>query len=396
MEKTKNITGKKILYLITQTKWGGAQKYVLELAQHFAKNNEVHIAYGETNDVNHKFITQAKKYNIKTIPVHKLVRQIDAKKDLPVISEIVKILNQNNYQLVHLNSSKAGFIGSLATKSYNLNPLNTMVRVVYTAHGFVFNEPLGAYAKMLYKFSEIASTSMQHVVIAVSKFDQASAIQNKICSPHKIITIHNGIDPNDYHFLEKYQAREKLKLDPKKKHFGTIASFYTTKGHRYLVEAIHILKTKNSPLLKEYSWTLIGSGPESADIAKQIAKYNLNEYIKIIPAQDNDWQYLKAFDCFILPSVKEGLPYTLLEAGLAQIPIIASTVGGVAEIITDEQTGLLVAAANPPALNEAMLKIATAPDLAQKLAQNNYQNIKTNFSLSKTLQETEELYAKLF
>ena len=63
-DKAKSIKGKKILYLITQTKWGGAQKYVLELAQYFSKNNDVHIAFGETENQNPKFFSLAKKYNI--------------------------------------------------------------------------------------------------------------------------------------------------------------------------------------------------------------------------------------------------------------------------------------------------------------------------------------------
>ena len=199
-----------------------------------------------------------------------------------------------------------------------------------------------------------------------------------------------------YNFLEKYQAQAKLNLDPKKKYFGTIASFYPTKGHHYLIEAVKILKAKKSPLLTDYLWVLIGSGPEQTKIEQLIKTEHLETYFKIIAAQDNDWQYLKAFDCFILPSVKEGLPYTILEAGLAQIPLIATTVGGIPEIIVSGQTGLLTASLNPLALSEAMEKIAKQPELAAKLAEQNLQNIQTNFSLDKTLHETEELYLKLF
>jgi glycosyltransferase involved in cell wall biosynthesis len=396
MEKATEIKGKKILYLVTQTKWGGAQKYVLELAQYFSQNNEVHIAYGETKDINEKFLNLAKQNNIHTIPIHKLVRNIDISQDLFAIPEILKILNKESYHLLHLNSSKAGLLGAIAAQAYNINPLNPKMRVVYTAHGFVFNEPLKNHVKKLYKVSETFSTGLQHLTIAVSKHDKASATSNKISSPHKIFVVHNGINPAKYNFLEKYQAQAKLNLDPKKKYFGTIASFYPTKGHHYLIEAVKMLKAKKSPLLTDYLWVLIGSGPEQTKIEQLIKTEHLETYFKIIPAQDNDWQYLKAFDCFILPSVKEGLPYTILEAGLAQIPLIATTVGGIPEIIVNEQTGLLTASLNPLALSEAMEKIVSQPELAAKLAEQNLQNIQTNFSLDKTLHETEELYLKLF
>ena len=122
----------------------------------------------------------------------------------------------------------------------------------------------------------------------------------------------------------------------------------------------------------------------------------MSPYIKFIPAQDNDWKFLKAFDCFILPSIKEGLPYTILEAGLAQIPIIATKVGGLPEIITNEKTGLLITPANPLSLAQAMEKMSQDHDLSEKFAESNYQNIKNNFNLQNTLDKTEELYLKLF
>ncbi|MBT7552833.1 glycosyltransferase [bacterium] len=395
-DKAKSIKGKKILYLITQTKWGGAQKYVLELAQYFSKNNDVHIAFGETENQNPKFFSLAKKYNIKTIPIHRLKRSVDPKKELGAAREIKRLLNKEHYNLIHLNSSKAGLIGALAAKTYNLNPLNLKMRVIYTAHGFVFNEPLAKIEKIAYKFSERFSTSIQHIIITVSHFDKKSAVKEKICSPHKMFTVHNGLDFSQYDFLNREQAREKLNLSYDKKYFGTIGSFYTTKGYPHLIEAIKLLKEEKSELLTNHQWIFIGDGPEEENIKKKIKESNVEQYIKIISPQDNDWKYLKAFDYFILPSVKEGLPYTVLEAGLAGVPTIASHVGGIPEIITDEKTGLLTTPANPLSLAKAIKKIARDKNLADKLAERNKENIKHNFNLEKTLSETEKVYLKLY
>ena len=103
-KSSSNLKGQKILYLITQTKWGGAQKYVLELAQHFSKHNQVHIAYGEVKHKNQRFFDICDKYKIKTIPVNRLVRKIDPGKDFLAVSDISKILGNANYNLIHLNS----------------------------------------------------------------------------------------------------------------------------------------------------------------------------------------------------------------------------------------------------------------------------------------------------
>lgn len=397
-QKKRKLKDKKILFIITQTKWGGAQKYVLELAEYLSAKNEVHIAYGEVKNTDSRFISRCKKMGIKTIPVENLIRSIDMGKDVRASIEIFKkILRGANYDLVHLNSSKVGLLGSMACKLYNMNPMNIHLRVVYTAHGFVFNEPSRPKLEnKLFIFSEMASTGMQSMVLTVSEYDRQSAIKNSVCPAWKMITIHNGVDPLQYDFLNKEKALEELKLDTNYKYFGTIASFYLTKGHKYLLEAIKMLKTHKSSLIKEYKWALIGNGPELERTKKLAEEYGLTEQVIFIEPKDKDWKYLKAFDIFILPSVKEGLPYTILEAGLAQIPIIASHVGGVPEILEHKKTGYLTTPVNPLSLHDAMRKLAKDDNLATKFATQNYENVKQNFSLAKMIDDTEQAYLKMF
>jgi glycosyltransferase involved in cell wall biosynthesis len=270
------------------------------------------------------------------------------------------------------------------------------MRIVYTAHGFVFNEPLSKVRRKIYKLSETISTSIQNAIIAVSEADRQSAIKHKVTDGRKIVTIHNGIDFDKYNFYASELAKEKLELSKDQKYFGTIASFYNTKGYPYLVEAIKELRNSNWSKFAKYSWVFMGDGPEKEKIIKLIQEAGLENKIKIISSQSDAAQYLKAFDYFVLPSVKEGLPYTILEAGLAQVPIIATNVGGVPEIITDDLNGLLVGPANPLSLSQAIKKLAGDDQLAQKLAENNLENIKNNFSLDKTLTKTEALYLKMF
>ena len=395
-QEPRHLQGKKILLLVTQTKWGGAQKYVLELARYLKKFNEVHVAFGETANLDNSFLQICQELKVKTIPLGKLIRSINIGQDLAAVLALLKLLGQENYDLVHLNSSKVGAIGSLAGLLYALNPMNTRLRLVYTAHGFVWHEPGPKIQKKLYKISETFSTALQSLVIAVSDFDRQSAVDAKLVSPEKIITIHNGLNPGYYSFLDKNEARTKLGLSSGKKYFGTIASFYASKGYPYLIEAVKILRDNNSSLLKNHQWILIGEGPELNDINKLINQYDLSDCIKIIPPQNDDWKYLPAFDYFVLPSVKEGLPYTILEAGLARVPVIASKVGGLPEIITDQKNGLLVSPANPLSLAQAMRHLAKDNSLGSSLAENNYQNIIENFNLDDTLRKTEEAYLKLF
>ena len=248
------LKNKKILYIVTQSKWGGAQKYVLDMAKYFSQENEVHIAYGEVKNAHPYFLSACQKLNIKTIAIPYLVRNIDLAKDYLAIIEIAKLLGKENYDLIHLNSSKVGLLASLSAKYYALNLLNTKIRIVYTAHGFVFNEPLSKIRKKIYKLSETISTSIQNAVIAVSEADRQSAIRHKVTDQRKIFTVYNGLDFDKYNFYSLNEAREKLSLLKDQKYFGTVASFYETKGYTYLVDAIKELRNKKWPEFEKHFW----------------------------------------------------------------------------------------------------------------------------------------------
>ncbi|MDQ5970999.1 MAG: hypothetical protein QG603_776, partial [Patescibacteria group bacterium] len=161
-----------------------------------------------------------------------------------------------------------------------------------------------------------------------------------------------------------------------------------------LVEAIKIIKEESPSFLEKYRFFFIGEGPELDDNKKYINENNLADYIKIVRPSDEDWKFMKAFDFFVLPSVKEGLPYAILEAGLAQVPVISTEVGGIPEIITNKENGYLVAPANPLSLKNTIVELSNNPTLAQSLDEKNYTNIKENFSLTKTTEATEKLYLK--
>ncbi|MBU4223623.1 glycosyltransferase, partial [Patescibacteria group bacterium] len=152
---------------------------------------------------------------------------------------------------------------------------------------------------------------------------------------------------------------------------------------------------------------VIGFGEKYDNLKLKIKKIKLENKIFLIKNLPNAANHLKAFDIFVLPSLKEGLPYVLLEAGLAEIPIIATNVGGAPEIIGPalsrsdlgnlkrsdlKETGILVNPANPEQLAEAIKKLIENPELAKALAANARQKILSEFSFEKMLQQTLAAY----
>lgn len=383
------LKNKKIVYLITQSKYGGAQRYILDLADYFQTNNEVLIAVGEKNDQDPDFFNSAKDRGLKTIIIPSLKRGIDLGSNLVSLFDIYSLIKKEKPDVLHINSSMAGFVGAVAAFIYNLNPYARHMRVVYTAHGFVFNEPLPKWQKNFYTFLERLSAAWKHAIIAVSEVDRQSAITAGL-KGGKIFTIHTGLPIEQQTNMSPSEARSKLGLPATGKIIGTIASHYPTKDLPTMIRAFAALTNNNLSL------AIIGDGPETANLKKLIDELNATEHIFLVGARANAAQYLPAFDIFTLSSVKEGLPYAILEAGRAKLPTVATRVGGIPEIINDKKNGLLVEAGDPQALTQAYQYLLQNPESAKKFGQALYETIRDSFSQHTMIERTETLYERLF
>lgn len=361
------------LYIITQADGGGAQKYVLTLAGHFKGT----IAAGKEAE---KLFQDAAVIHVPVYKLRHLVRNIHPWHDLLAIFEIRALVKKLRPTIVHLNSSKAGFLGSLAT-------VGLKTKVVFTAHGFIFNEPRSALAKNFYRILEKTASLRRDFIITVSAADYESALKNNLIDAKKIKTVHNGI--GQINFLPRQDARKILGLDESKIIFGTLSNFYKTKGMDVLIDAVAVLDKK---IFDDVQFCLFGNGPEQEQCALQIKNYRLEKTI-ILPGNiPNASSYLKAFDAFIIPSRKEGFPYALLEAMQAGLPIIASNVGGIKEALGE--AGILTKAQDTGALSQAITQLITNPKLRTSLAESALQK-SSAFTEEKMLAETKNIYQNL-
>ncbi|OGE80364.1 MAG: hypothetical protein A2826_02820 [Candidatus Doudnabacteria bacterium RIFCSPHIGHO2_01_FULL_43_23] len=375
---------KKILFIVTQGNWGGAQKYVFDLSTNLGSTYNTVVASGVQNqDLKQKL----EEKSVKFIPLHHLVRKIHPVKDFRAFFEIYRLIKSEKPDIVHLNSSKAGVLGSLAAR------LAGTQKIIFTMHGLVLNEPLGIRAWLLRYLGEKISSYFKDVIIAVSDHDKKSALKYGLKSANSIKVIPVGIDLASNQFFEREEAREQLNkynsIIPESFLIGTIADFYETKGLKYLVQAA-------SRLIKDHSnleFVLIGrSGPQEKIITDLINKHGLEDKILLVKNLDSASKYLKAFDIFLLPSVKEGLPYTILEAMAAEVPIIATAVGGIPDALVHEQSALLVSPADPMAIGRAVQRLLAEPRFAQKLTHVAHKKVQ-DFSLEKMIKETEKCYS---
>lgn len=363
----------RILYIITQADGGGAQNYVLALARHF------HGAIAAGSEAGELFET-AKNLNLATFNLQHLKRNISPYHDLMAIWEIRRLIQSYEPEIVHLNSSKAGVLGSFAC-------MGLKTKVVFTAHGFVFNEPLSWPTRSFYLALEKEASRYRSQIITVSEADRESALKFSLMAPEKITTIHNGMAP--IHFLPKEEAAAKLGLSKNAFLFATIANFYKTKGLDLLLESIAQLKAQ---VRVQCRFIIFGHGPEEKDLRLKIQALSLVPNVTLTGKVDRACQYLKAFNAFVMPSRKEGFPYALLEAAQAGLPILATQTGGIPEALGEN--GLYAENGNAADLAKKIEALFEDAAERERLGALSLERAKL-FTLDKMLEATENLYKKI-
>ena len=267
-------------------------------------------------------------------------------------------------------------------------------KIIYRIGGWTFNDPHPLLAKSYYRFIEKFSAKWKDIIINNAESDRQQAIRLKIQPREKIITIYNGIDAGKLEFLPEERARKELfkkisNTGPRiqdTKLVGTVANFYPVKGLEYLIEAADLIKDNNIKFI------IIGEGQERKKLENLIKKYGLENNFFLIGAIPEAYKYLKAFDIFVLSSVKEGFPWTILEAMAAGVPVIATAVGVMPEIIENKINGILVETRNPKQLSEAIKNLAENKGLREKTAENAKKIVIEKFNLKEMVKKYEDLF----
>jgi len=322
----------RLVYIITQGECGGAQKNVRDLAiLTKLQGHEVFVLTGrQESDKDAWLFNELKNDGFKPyqlIIIESLQRNINPILDAKAFISLFKMVKNVQPHIVHIHSTKAGILASIAAKL-------ARAKVIYTVHGFVFSEPLPYLKKFFYIFSEYVAAFFRNLTITVSEFDKKIGEHYRVINRHQDVVIYNGIDPDKRSaILDKQSARKFIlsKLPPQNQNYfliGVVANLYKTKGIEFLIEAAKILQSENKKLI----FVVIGDGDLRQELQGRINRHLLHDTFFLIGSIPDAYKYLRAFDLMVLPSVKEGFPYILLESLLAQVPFIATRVGGIPEL----------------------------------------------------------------
>ncbi len=319
-------------------------------------------------------------------------RRIHPLADLRAASRLAKLIQRERVDVIHGHSSKAGALARLAAlrvRSSERPP------VVYTPNAFAFLGARRPATRWLYLAVERwLGRRATDAVICVSKSEMTLAQRHAIVPPERLALIENTVDLSRFGLDRSPAAKSNLGLDSTRPVIGAIGRLAPQKGPAYLLRAARLLIDGGL----DAQFLLVGEGELEGELLQMVTDLGLDDHVSL-PGFSNDIpQVLAALDVFVLPSLYEGLPYTLMEAMAAGCAVVATNVMGNRDLIEDGETGLLVPPADANALARALASLMAPPggdEMRKRLAQRAQCAARARPTPEQTTRQTIELYLRL-
>jgi glycosyltransferase involved in cell wall biosynthesis len=370
-------TANRVLLLVTQADWGGVQSFLVRFAKDLkAEGREVLLAAGGDGEL----WQEAERAGIRTHRLKHVARDITPIEDIRAVFEIKRLIDDFKPDAIHLNSSKMGVVGGLASARSKTKPWT-----VYRIGGWSFLEPISPMKQSIYRVSEQLSARWKDVIVTVHPGDQELAERLGIRPRYWLTTVPNGLDVVNFvsRLKTKEAARSALGIPDGAFVFGTVANAYATKGLLPYLDAL--AKTLHED--KHAAGVIIGDGPELEALKRKRDDLDVRDRIILAGHRDDAASLYPAFDVFVLPSRKEGMPWTLLEAMAAGIPSIATDVGACRWMLTGSSSGdagLIVPPNDALSLVEAMRRLRTQKTERDALSHAARLSVQNRFSWDET------------
>ncbi len=375
--------GTKIVHVITESApYGGAQRNTFLTAKGLIEDGyEVELICGAGGPL----IQEA---HAAGVPVHvmpDLVRRIDPIRDCRALFRLYRLFRSNGYHIVHTHSVKAGLLGRLAAR------LTRVPVIIHTLHGVPFRIT-GDFKSRFYIAYERLLGLITHCFICVGEVLRQEIAAWKIAPKQKLVTVYSGIDFSAYGPQRTpLETKHALGLESAWPIVGCIGRLSEQKAQHYLLEAVALSGSKY-PRIK---LVLVGEGELRPVLEERIRELRLSSHVTLLGERDDVADLLNVFDLYAMSSRWEGVGRALTESMYAGLPTIATAVDGVTELISHEETGLLVAPENARELAAAIDRLANDRELAKRLGSSARQRVKELMDCRQMVRAIEEVYRRL-
>lgn len=361
-----------VLFIITKSEIGGAQTHLMEVVHymHHAGHN-VYVVTGTAGWLTNELVAIGVDYVI----LPDLIREINPAKDIKTINSICHILEDKHPDIIHCHSSKAGIVGRIAGAIKN-------IPAVFTAHGWAFTSGVSPAKRIIYAAIEHIMLVITRKVICVSEFDRQLAKRWFLHNYSRIVTVHNGIVDKTFNSNIAREDFLPLKL-------VSVARFSHQKNNLELIRAVEQINKLYSGSLQ---LNMVGDGPLLSEAQAYVTSHKLENDVHFLGRRTDVDDILNLNDIFCLISNYEGLPISIIEAMRAGMPIIASDVGGVNELVQDDVNGFLIPRGNISELVDKLKYILEHKELIKSMGEASRKIYEEEYTADKMNQKILSVY----
>jgi glycosyltransferase involved in cell wall biosynthesis len=381
-------TGKiKIVTIITRMDLGGAQRVVLHLIRGLDTHRFDQMVL--TGDGGLLLPELSAIQTIRHHVIPEMTRHVGpggAWDDIRSVRRICDILRCFSPDIVHTHTPKAGIVGRWAAR------LAGVPRIVHTYHGFGFSPQHPLWQRAFYVGLERASALITSQFVAVSDPNRVLGQSYGIFLREKCALIRPGVDFADFRIVATDKIKKKIELGfaPSDKIVGVVASFTPAKALHFFLEAA-------AKIAREYSrvsFVMVGDGSLRPQLEAQAERLGISSRLRMLGWRRDVPELLRTFDVFMLTSLWEGLPRSLVEAFASGVPAVASHVDGIGEVVHEGRNGFLVPPGNTEAMAASVIRLLKNETMRQTMGEQAQASV-DDFSVQKMLKDYSDLYERI-
>jgi len=320
-------------------------------------------------------------------------RRIFPFSNLRSLWHLYRLMRRERFAIVHVHTPVAAALGRIAAK------LTRVPIIIYTAHGFFFHELMPCWKRrVIICIERWLGQWCTNMLLSQSLEDAKTAIRERIIAKDSVVWIGNGVDPRLFALPPDESLRVELGLPPESKVVGFIGRLVREKGVVELFEAM----ARVAAQFPEARLLVVGDTLKSDRDTQTIARLNriitrerLSDVVRFTGFRDDTPDLLAIMNVFVLPSHREGMPRTILEAMAAGKPVVATNIRGCREEVVDEVTGLLVPVGDSDTLAEAILRLLSDEALAHRIGEAGRKRVQEGFDEADVLRRQVDVYRKL-
>ena len=303
--------------------------------------------------------------------------------DITTVKPLRRYIRDNNIDVVHTHGVRANLVARMAARREGV----PVVTTVHSILDYDYDSSLkSSFARLI---TSLTNRNTEHF-IAISDAI-AEDIRSMGVSADKITVIHNGVDVTRFSAtLNTAAMRKELKLEEDRKTITMVARLHPVKGHEFFLAAARRIIDAGCPA----QFLIIGEGNQRAVIEEQVRQLGLEAVVRMPGYFSHVEDIYGVSDILCVPSIMEGLGLVVLEAFYFGVPVVASRIGGIPEIIKDGENGLLVEPRDEKGLAEAVIKLLKDPELADKFRQRGRETF-NNFSQDTMAPRVEVIYEQV-